>query len=131
MVILGIGGSTYTKQHIDDTARLVSVLSPDYLAALNLQLEEGIYEEFIRKFGEPHIPVSDYEVLDELERLVSQISSQRSIVFQANHASNVLLGGTLPDDRKRILSLIEGLKSVQNFSSQKFYGDFEPRSVIN
>lgn len=111
MVILGIGGSSYTKQHIDDTARLVSVLSPDYLAALNLQLEEGIYEEFIRKFGEPYIPVSDYEVLDELERLVSQISSQRSIVFRANHASNVYsLGGTLPDDRKRILSLIEGLK---------------------
>lgn len=89
----------------------MSVLSPDYLAALNLQLEEGIYEEFMRKFGEPYIPVSDYEVLDELERFVSQISSQRSIVFRANHASNVYsLGGTLPDDRKRILSLIEGLK---------------------
>jgi radical SAM superfamily enzyme YgiQ (UPF0313 family) len=33
MVILGIGGSTYTKQHIDDTARIVNIVSPDYLAA--------------------------------------------------------------------------------------------------
>jgi hypothetical protein len=27
MVILGIGGSKYTKQHIDDTAKLVSIVS--------------------------------------------------------------------------------------------------------
>ena len=97
---------------------------------MNLQLEEGIYEEFIRKFGEPHIPVSDYEVLDELERLVSQISSEVHSI-SGKSCFQCTLGGTLPDDRKRILSLIEGLKSVQNFSSQKFYGDFEPRSVIN
>jgi hypothetical protein len=90
---------------------LVNIVSPDYLAALNLQLEEGIYEEFMRKFGEPYIPISDYEVLDELERLVSKLGSKKSIVFRANHASNVYsLGGTLPDDRKRLLSLIEGLK---------------------
>jgi hypothetical protein len=80
MVILGIGGSKYTKQHIDDTANLVSIVSPDFLAALNLQLEAGIYEEFMRKFGERYIPLSDYEVLDELERLVSHINSElRSI----------------------------------------------------
>ncbi len=111
MIILGIGGRTYTRQHIDDTARLVSLVSPDYLAALNLQLEEGVYEEFMRKFGEPFITLSDYEVLDELERLVSQINPQQPIIFRANHASNVYsLGGTLPNDRKELLSLIEGLK---------------------
>jgi radical SAM superfamily enzyme YgiQ (UPF0313 family) len=111
MVILGIGGSKYTKQHIDDTAKLVSIVSPDYLATLNLQLETGIYDEFMRKFGEHYIPVSDHEVLDEIERLVSQTTSQSSIVFRANHASNVYsLGGTLPDDRNKLLSLIEELK---------------------
>jgi hypothetical protein len=111
MVILGIGGSKYTKQHIDDTAKLVSIVSPDCLAALNLQLEAGIYEEFMRKFGEHYIPISDLEVLDELKRLVSNIRSQSSIVFRANHASNVYsLGGTLPDDRNKLLTLIEGLK---------------------
>lgn len=111
MVILGIGGSKYTKQHIDDTAKLVSIAAPDYLAALNLQLEAGIYDEFMRKFGEHYTPVSDYEVLDEIKRLVSQISSQSSIMFRANHASNVYsLGGTLPDDRDRLLTLIEELK---------------------
>jgi radical SAM superfamily enzyme YgiQ (UPF0313 family) len=111
MVILGIGGSKYTKQHIDDTANLVSIVSPDFLAALNLQLEAGIYEEFMRKFGERYIPLSDYDVLDELERLVSHINSQSYVVFRANHASNVYsLGGTLPTDRNKLLSVIKGLK---------------------
>lgn len=112
MVVLGIGGRTYTTQHIDDTARLVSLVSPDYLAALNLQLEEGIHQEFLSKFAEPFIPLTDYQVLDELERLVSAMNPQRSIIFRANHASNVYsLGGKLPDDRKRLLSLIERLKA--------------------
>lgn len=111
MVILGIGGSTYTREHVEDTARLVSLVSPEYLAALNLQIEEGIYEEFMSKFDEPFIPLTDYEVLDELERLISQVNPERKIIFRANHASNVYsLGGTLPEDRKRLLSLIEGLK---------------------
>lgn len=112
MVILGIGGRTYTTQHIDDTARLVSLVSPDYLAALNLQLEEGVHQEFLSKFAEPFIPLTDYQVLDELERLVSTMNPQRSIIFRANHASNVYsLGGKLPDDRKRLLFLIERLKA--------------------
>jgi hypothetical protein len=111
MVVLGLGGRTYTRQHIDDTSRLVSLISPDYLAALNLQLEEGIYDEFMSKFVEPFIPLTDNEILDELERLVSQINPQRPVIFRANHASNVYsLGGTLPDDRMRLLSLIQGIK---------------------
>jgi radical SAM superfamily enzyme YgiQ (UPF0313 family) len=112
MVVLGIGGRTYTTQHIDDTARLVSLVSPDYLAALNLQLEEGVHQEFLSKFAEPFIPLTDYQVLDELERLVFTMNPQRSVIFRANHASNVYsLGGKLPDDRKRLLSLIERLKA--------------------
>jgi coproporphyrinogen III oxidase-like Fe-S oxidoreductase len=112
MVILGLGGSNYTKQHIYDTAKLVSLISPDYVAALNLQLEDGVYEEFMSKFGEHFSPLQDLEILDELERLISNINPQKAIIFRANHASNVYsLGGTLPDDRKKLLCLLEELKS--------------------
>lgn len=111
MVILGLGGSTYTRQHTEDTSRLVSAVSPDYLAALNLQLEKGIYDEFLGKFGEPFIPLEDTEILDELGRLIAQIKPQRPIIFRANHASNVYsIGGTLPNDKAKLLSLIEDLK---------------------
>jgi radical SAM superfamily enzyme YgiQ (UPF0313 family) len=111
MIISGLGGRTYTSEHIDDTAKVVSEVSPDYLAALNLQLEDEIYNEFMSKFAEPFVVLGDTEILNELERLVSNIKPINPIIFRANHASNVYsLGGTLPEDKEKILSLIRGLK---------------------
>jgi len=112
MVILGIGGKKYTVEHIRDTARVVNEASPDYLAALSLILEEGIYDEFMTKYGEPFKTLEDLEILDELERLVEFISPNSPIIFRANHASNVYsIGGTLAEDKSKILSVIENLKN--------------------
>jgi len=112
MVILGLGGKTYTKEHIADTARILSETAPEYVGALTLHIEEGTYEEFMAKFGEPFVPLDDSDVLDELEALVSNFSPKTPVVFRANHASNVYsIGGTMPDDRGKILTLIKSLKS--------------------
>ena len=63
------------------------------------------------KFNEPFVPLDDIAVLDELERLVSNFNPLTPVVFRANHPSNVYsLGGTIPQDRERLLSLIKGLK---------------------
>jgi len=103
----------------------VSLVSPDYLAALNLQLEEGVHREFLSKFAEPFIPLTDYQVLDELERLVSTMNPQRSIIFQANHASNVYsLVGKLSNDKKRLLFLIERLKAHPELLKPKVLRQF-------
>lgn len=111
MIILGLGGKTYTSEHIRDTARIISAISPDYIGALTLHLEEGIYDEFMAKFGEPFVELDDIEVLNELERLVLDFNPTRPVTFRANHASNVYsVGGTIPQDRKKILSLISELK---------------------
>jgi hypothetical protein len=112
MVILGLGGKTYTKEHIADTARLLSETSPDYVGALTLQLEEGVHDEFMNKFGEPFVPLDDLDILDELERLISHFKPIRPVIFRANHASNVYsIGGTVSEDRERMLALIKSLKS--------------------
>jgi radical SAM superfamily enzyme YgiQ (UPF0313 family) len=125
MIILGLGGRTYTLQHIADTARLVSIASPDYLAALNLQIEEAVQEEFVYKFGEPFVPLEDVEILDELHRLVAQINPRSPIIFRANHASNVYsMGGSLPADKDKLLLLIEGLKASPSLLKPKILRRF-------
>jgi biotin synthase-like enzyme len=125
MIILGLGGRTYTKEHIAHTARVLSETAPDYVGALTLYLEEGVYEEFMTKFGEPFVFLEDAEVLDELERLVSEFSPKTPVVFRANHASNVYsLGGTMPDDRKQLLSKIRSLKSHPEMLKPKFLRRF-------
>jgi radical SAM superfamily enzyme YgiQ (UPF0313 family) len=112
MIILGLGGKKYTHEHALDTARIVNEISPDYLGALTLHLEENIYNEFMMKFNEPFIPLEDKEILDELEYLLSNINVSSPVVFRANHASNVYsLGGTLPQDKEKLVSLVIELKN--------------------
>jgi radical SAM superfamily enzyme YgiQ (UPF0313 family) len=112
MVILGLGGKTYTDAHILDTARVVSRISPHFLAALNLHLDENVYGEFISKFKEPFSWLTDLDILDELERLVTLFDPTREVIFRANHASNVYsIGGTLPTEKPKIQRLIHELKS--------------------
>ena len=45
---------------------MISACSPQYVGALTLYLENGIKEEFLTKFGEEFIPVSDDEALDDI-----------------------------------------------------------------
>src|SRR5690242_18736533 len=89
MIILGLGGKRYTMEHISDTARIISEITPDYLGALTLYIEDGIYDEFMTKFGEPFTALEDIEILEELERLVTDFHPLRPVIFRANHASNV------------------------------------------
>ena len=111
MVILGLGGKTYTKQHIAGTADVISKSGPDYVGALTLYLENGIHDEFLKKFDEPFTPISDKDALDELEQLVSLIDSPKSIIFRANHGSNAfMVKGTLPADKLLILEQISWMK---------------------
>ena len=111
MIILGLGGKTHTNEHIRDTARVVSEIAPDYLGALTLYLEDEIYNEFMTKFDEPFTPLDDIAVVEELERLISDMNPLTPVIFRANHASNVYsVGGTIPNDKEKLLSLIRQLK---------------------
>ena len=111
MIILGLGGKTLSKEHIDDTAKVVSEVSPQYLGALTLHIEDGIREEFMTKFKEPFVPIDDADALVELENLVSKIEPKSPIIFRANHGSNAYpIGGTFPEDKDAILGKISYLK---------------------
>ncbi|MDQ4050066.1 MAG: radical SAM protein [Thermoproteota archaeon] len=125
MVILGLGGKTYTKEHISDTARVLSETSPEYVGALTLHLEDGIYNEFMNKFGEPFLPLDDLDVLDELEMLIASLNPSLPMIFRANHASNVYsIGGTMPHDKERLLELVRSLKSHPEMLKPKFLRRF-------
>lgn len=112
MIILGLGGRKYTKEHIADTAKVLSEVAPDYVGALTLHLDPSLNEEFMNKYGEPFEFLDDAEVLDELEKLVQGLEPKTPVVFRANHASNVYsIKGTMPEDKEKVLALVKSLKS--------------------
>jgi len=111
IIILGLGGKTYSKEHIKETARVVSASSPHYLGTLTLILETGVKQEFLTKFGEEFYPINDEEALIELHDLVEQIDVKEKILFRANHGSNAYnIAGTFPDEKNTMLEKISWLK---------------------
>ena len=111
MVILGLGGRTYSREHIRDTARVISACAPHYVGALTLYLENGIRQEFLDKFREPFIRINDDESLEELHGLISQIDTGEEIVFRANHGSNAYtVKGTFPQDKQAMLEQVEWMR---------------------
>lgn len=111
MIILGIGGKKYSMAHMKETARVVSDVSPNFLAALTLIIEDGVYDEFMKKFSEPFETLDDTMILNELELLLNNINPISPIVFRANHASNVYsIGGNLPEDKEKMLAVVRSLK---------------------
>jgi len=111
MIILGLGGKTHSKEHIRGTARLINRSPPHFLGALTLYLENGIKDEFLTKFEEPFIPISDPEALDELEDLISQIDVKEEVVFRVNHGSNAYtIKGTFPQDKQAMLEKIAWMR---------------------
>jgi radical SAM superfamily enzyme YgiQ (UPF0313 family) len=81
-VILGLGGRTYWREHIDGTAALVNETAPTYLSTLQLGLDPMIEAEFHQRF------------------------------VRSNHASNALpLAGMLPKDRDALLAVLESAQA--------------------
>jgi len=111
IIILGLGGKTYSEEHIKETARVVNASSPHYLGTLTLILETGVKQEFLTKFGEEFYPISDEEALIELHNLVEQIDVKEKMLFSANHGSNAYnIAGTFPDEKNAMLKKISWLK---------------------
>jgi radical SAM superfamily enzyme YgiQ (UPF0313 family) len=103
-VILGLGGTSHSDEHIDGTIALLNTAPVTYLSTLQLTLHESIAEEFHRKFGEPFEMPDDLAILKEQERLISSLNPPQPVIFRSNHASNALaLAGNLPRDKEKLL----------------------------
>lgn len=103
-VILGLGGTQYSDEHIDGTITLLNSAPVTYLSTLQLYLDDSILEEFHRKFGEPFTMPDDLAILKEQERLIGGLNPPQPVIFRSNHASNALaLAGNLPKDKEKLL----------------------------
>ncbi|MBU1658029.1 radical SAM protein [bacterium] len=103
-VILGIGGEKYTKEHIEDTAKIINATTVNYLSTLQLGLEEDAKDNFLKYFND-FILLDDYHILEEQRRFLELLNPSNKIIFRSNHASNALhLAGTLPKDKARLIN---------------------------
>ena len=103
-VILGIGGGDRTKDHANETARVLNEIGPDFIRLrtfipkMNTPLVEDVKSGLFQMLG-PH------GVLDETAALLKGIKV--SSYLASDHYSNYInIEGTLPQDKERLLASI-------------------------
>ena len=101
-VILGLAGIEGSEKHVEDTARVLSEIDPEYAGALTLTLVPGtpLYEEW--KEGNFHL-ISPFQSLEELKAIIGR-SNFKNCFFSSMHASNYqAIRGRLPQDKEGMI----------------------------
>jgi radical SAM superfamily enzyme YgiQ (UPF0313 family) len=104
MILNGLGGKVYSRQHAENSARLANATQPEYLATLVVSFPMG-EQRFRARYPEWE-PLTQHELFVETEQLLSALELKRT-VFRSDHASNwLVLKGTLGADKSRLLAQV-------------------------
>jgi radical SAM superfamily enzyme YgiQ (UPF0313 family) len=104
MILNGLGGTTLSEQHADNSARLMNETQPEFLSTLVVSFPQG--EARFREGFADFRPLGQHELFVEVERLLQGLEL-RDTVFRSDHASNYLvLKGTLGADKQRLLAQV-------------------------
>jgi len=106
IVLLGLGGIKYSKEHVKETIIALNKMQPRYLSFLSLMVIPSTPLEKEVKSGEFQ-ELNAQELLEELYQIVQGLNLKKTI-FRSNHASNYLpLEGNFPKDKMKILKTIQ------------------------
>jgi len=104
MILNGLGGANWSRQHAENSARLANATQPEYLATLVVSFPQG--EERFRTAFPGWEPLAPPALFAEMEHFLSALELRRT-VFRSDHASNwLILKGTLGADKERLLAQV-------------------------
>ena len=104
MILNGLGGTTLSEQHADNSARLMNDSQPEFLSTLVVSFPTG--EARYREGFPDFVALNQQQLFIELQRLLEGLQL-RDTVFRSDHASNYLvLKGVLGADKARMLAQV-------------------------
>jgi radical SAM superfamily enzyme YgiQ (UPF0313 family) len=104
MILNGLGGTLLSKQHADNSARLMTESQPEFLSTLVVSFPQG--EARFKQGFVDFQALNQQQLFVEVERLLQGLEL-RDTVFRSDHASNYLvLKGTLGADKQRLLAQV-------------------------
>ena len=106
MILTGLGGKLYSKQHAINSAKAVNEIQPEFLSTLVLSFPHGV-EHYKTRFDGEFIEMNTIELLKEQLEFISHTNLE-SVVFRSDHASNYLaLKGILGRDKEKFLNQLD------------------------
>ena len=105
MILNGMGGKRFSRQHAENSARLMNGAQPDYLSTLVVSFPAGV-DRFQAGFKGEFEPLDQAGLFQEMFWLLDNLELE-STIFRSDHASNYLvLKGTLNRDKPRLLHTV-------------------------
>jgi len=106
-VMPGLGGRKWSREHAEETARVINEINPDFVRLRSLHVVKGtdLYEMMQEGAFEP---LGDEEILEEIRWFVEGLNGSETTIV-SDHILNLLeeLQGKLPDDREKLLAIID------------------------
>ncbi len=106
-VIPGLGGTRWSKEHAEETARTINQINPDFIRLRSLHVVRGTDLDGLMRSG-AFSPLGDEDVVREIRRFIECLEGVESTLV-SDHILNLLeeLEGKLPEDRERLLDAID------------------------
>jgi len=118
-VLLGLGGKKMWREHATETARVLNQIDADFIRVRTLTIKEGmpLYDEV--KNGN-FVRATDEEIIAEERILIENLDCHS--YFVSDHITNLLqeIEGKLPDDKDRMLAVIDKFQSLSAEERQNF-----------
>ena len=106
MIINGLGGKKYSRQHALQSAEIINRVNPKFLSTLTLSMPYGL-EHFQKKFNGDYQQQTIRELIEELRLFIEHLTTENTI-YRSDHVSNnLILKGTLSKDKERLISEID------------------------
>lgn len=106
MIINGLGGKKYAKQHALKSAEIINKVNPKLLSTLTLSLPFGL-DHFQERFKGSYQQQTIVELFEELKLFISSLRVENTI-YRSDHVSNnLVLKGVLSKDKDYLIDLID------------------------
>jgi len=106
MILNGMGGKLFSRQHALNSARLMNEAQPEYLSTLVVSFPTGV-ERYQAGFGGQFVALEQADLFQEMYCLLDTLELDNTI-FRSDHASNYLvLKGILNKDKSRLLATVQ------------------------
>ncbi|MEA1935570.1 MAG: radical SAM protein [Thermodesulfobacteriota bacterium] len=106
-VMPGLGGDRWSKEHAEETAKVLNQINPQFIRLRTLQVRRDTDLSEMMKKGEFR-PIGDEDILKETGLFIKNLDGIESTIV-SDHILNLLeeLEGTLPVDKERLLTIID------------------------
>ncbi|MDD5288476.1 MAG: radical SAM protein [Dehalococcoidales bacterium] len=117
--LLGLGGKSLWREHAIESARVLNAIDPDFIRIRTLSVNERLLMWADVESGS-FVRTTDEEMMEELKLFIQNLDCHAN--FVSDHIGNLLqdVEGKLPEDKEKMLAVIERFQALTPSERQVF-----------